>query len=328
MNRITDFGAVSRASVTVLVDNRADMIVRSTDDVVYFTDKPLLAEHGFAALVDLEDVGIRILWDAGGTRVTLMENVGRMEVDLGTVETIVLSHGHWDHIGAIAEVLETMARRPGPQEWPPSMSPDEVEAWVKTQCVSIVLHPAALRERWSIGKDGKRFGPVDPPPTGLWEALGAEIVCSEGACRLAGGCWTTGYVPRRSFEHSGRSTRAYYRDGDGLVRDDIEDDQAVVLNVEGKGLVVVAGCAHSGIVNTVRYAQEITGVERIHAVLGGFHLARAEDDELDQTIAAFKEWAPALISPSHCTGFGPICRFAAEMPDVFVPGVVGVTYRF
>ncbi len=187
MNRITDFGAVSRASVTVLVDNRADMIVRSTDDVVYFTDKPLLAEHGFAALVDLEDVGIRILWDAGGTRVTLMENVGRMEVDLGTVETIVLSHGHWDHIGAIAEVLETMARRPGPQEWPPSMSPDEVEAWVKTQCVSIVLHPAALRERWSIGKDGKRFGPVAPPPTGLWEALGAEIVCSEGAYRLAGG---------------------------------------------------------------------------------------------------------------------------------------------
>jgi len=328
MNQITDFGAVSRVSVTVLVDNRADMIVRSTDDVVYFTDKPLLAEHGFAALVDLEDVGIRILWDAGGTHVTLMENVRRMEVDLGTVETIVLSHGHWDHIGAIDEVLETMARRPGPQEWPPNTSPDEAEAWVKAQRVPIVLHPAALRERWHIGEDGKRFGPVTPPPTGIWEALGAEIVCSEVPYRLGPGCWTTGYVPRRSFEHSGRSPRAYYRDGSKLVRDDIEDDQALVLSVEGKGLVVVAGCAHSGIVNTVRYAQEITGVERVHAVLGGFHLARAEDDELDQTVAAFKKWAPALISPSHCTGFGSICRFAAEMPDVFVPGAVGVTYRF
>jgi 7,8-dihydropterin-6-yl-methyl-4-(beta-D-ribofuranosyl)aminobenzene 5'-phosphate synthase len=92
--------------------------------------------------------------------------------------------------------------------------------------------------------------------------------------------------------------------------------------------VVLAGCAHSGIVNTVNYAREISGVERVHAVLGGFHLARASDEEIARTVAAIKEFKPVLIVPSHCTGFKAQCQFAREMPDQFVTGVVGATYLF
>lgn len=328
MTTLEDVGTLTEATVTVLVDNRADVIVRSTETVRYFTDQPLLAEHGLAALIDLPGAGMRILWDAGGSRVALMENARRMEVDWTTVDAVALSHGHWDHTAAMSDALLAMDRRPAAREWPAGTTSAEVEAWAQAQRVPVVLHPAALRERWRIGKDGKRFGPAAPPPTGIWEALGAEIVTSEAPYRFAPGCWTTGYVPRESFEHSGRSKQSYYRDGDRLIRDDVEDDQALVLNLEGKGLVVVAGCAHAGIVNTVMHAQAITGIDRIHAVLGGFHLAHAEDEEIEQTLAAFNQWQPALISASHCTGFGPICRFAAEFPETFVPGVVGVTYRF
>jgi 7,8-dihydropterin-6-yl-methyl-4-(beta-D-ribofuranosyl)aminobenzene 5'-phosphate synthase len=120
----------------------------------------------------------------------------------------------------------------------------------------------------------------------------------------------------------------YYRDGQEFLRDNLDEDQAIAINVKGKGLVVVSGCAHSGIVNTVRHAREISGVDRVWAILGGFHLARAEDREVQRTIDEIKAFRPFLIVPSHCTGFSAIAQFAAQMPDAFLPGVVGATYRF
>ena len=99
-----------------------------------------------------------------------------------------------------------------------------------------------------------------------------------------------------------------------------------MINLKDKGLVVLSGCAHSGIVNTVSYAREFTGVDTVYAVMGGFHLARAKDDEIDQTIAFIKSLKPAYVIPSHCTGFRAVSRFAQEMPDEFIEGVVGTTY--
>ncbi|MGC9468342.1 MAG: MBL fold metallo-hydrolase [Anaerolineae bacterium] len=326
MTEIQDFGEVEHVVITVLVDNQADMIVKSGERVKYFTETSLLAEHGFSALIGLQPSGQRILWDTAATPAALMENVRRMKVDLKGVDVIALSHGHWDHTGGLTAVLQAMDRRAEPREWSPETTSAEVDDWVREHRVPVVAHPAAFRERWKVDKEGKKFGPTLPPPERTWEELGAHIVRSEGPYRLAEGCWTTGYVPRRSFETSGRSPDRYYRVDGRLLRDDLEDDQAIVVNLKDRGLVVVAGCAHAGIVNTVQYAREITGVDRVYAVLGGFHLAKAKPDEIDQTIAAVQSWAPSLIAPCHCTGFEPICRFATEMPNVFVRGVVGVTY--
>jgi 7,8-dihydropterin-6-yl-methyl-4-(beta-D-ribofuranosyl)aminobenzene 5'-phosphate synthase len=113
-----------------------------------------------------------------------------------------------------------------------------------------------------------------------------------------------------------------------LIRDDLEDDQAIVINVQDKGLVILAGCAHSGIVNTVHYAQKISGVDKVWAIVGGFHLAPSEDEEIERTIDEIERIGPKVIAPSHCTGFRAISRFAARMPDEFVLGVVGTTYLF
>jgi 7,8-dihydropterin-6-yl-methyl-4-(beta-D-ribofuranosyl)aminobenzene 5'-phosphate synthase len=327
MRALRDFGTVESATITVLVDNRADMIVKSTEQVAYHTDGPLVAEHGFAVLVTLQPSGLRVLWDTGATPGALLENARRMKVDLRSIQAIALSHGHWDHTGGLIELLRVLDRRPKAREWPAGTALADVDAWMRSQRVPLYAHPAAFRERWKVDREGRRLGPTLPPSEPILAALGAEVITSESPERLAPGCWATGYVPRVSFETSGRSSNAFFREGDDLVPDDIADDQALILNLQAKGLVVVAGCAHAGIVNTVTYAQEITGVGRVYAVLGGFHLARATDDEVEQTLVAAKRWGAEIVAPSHCTGFGPICRFAREMPEPFVPAAVGVTYR-
>ena len=108
----------------------------------------------------------------------------------------------------------------------------------------------------------------------------------------------------------------------------MDDDQAVVINIRDKGLVIVAGCAHSGIVNTVNHAREISGVSKVWAIMGGFHLALSKDEEIQRTIDEIKGFELAMIAPSHCTGFPAISAFADQMPGEFVLGVVGTTYQF
>ena len=322
------FGEAQSAAVTVLVDNQADLIVESSDAVKYFTDEPLLAEHGFSAMIDLQPGGKRILWDAGITPVPLLENMRRMKIDPATFDLIAISHGHGDHTAGVTDIVKAMDLKPKAKKWEPGASDDEIMAYLKERRVPLVMHPAALRERWSVKKDGTKYGPVQPPPHKEWEAAGAEIILSEGPYRLGPGCWTTGLVPRRSFEKSGRSSSRAYRRGSEFLHDDLEEDQAIVINVADKGLVVVSGCAHSGIVNTVDHAREISGVETVWAILGGFHLAVAEDDELQRTVDAVKAYGPRLVVPTHCSGFKAMCQFAARMPDEFVHGVVGASYLF
>ncbi len=323
----SSFGSTRDVEITVLVENSADLLVKSTDTVKRFHEKPLLAEHGFAALVELKEAGVRVLWDAGISTTALLENARLMEIDLSTVDAIALSHGHRDHFGAMTEVLKQIALRPESREWPPDAPMEEMRAWSTPRKVSLVAHPAAFRERWGIAKDGRKFGP-HLAPREAWEIAGAEIVVSEGSYQLGPGCWLTGAVPRRSHEEAGTSSSMHYREGDEFVQDHLDDDQAIVIHVEEQGLVVLSGCAHSGILNTVSYAREISGVEQVHAILGGFHLASAKDDEIERTIDEIIKLAPVMVVPSHCTGFKAIARFASRMPDQFVQGVVGTRYLF
>jgi 7,8-dihydropterin-6-yl-methyl-4-(beta-D-ribofuranosyl)aminobenzene 5'-phosphate synthase len=241
---------------------------------------------------------------------------------------IALSHGHGDHTAALTNVLRAMNLAPTSKKWAAGAPVGEMRAWAEGRRVPLVMHPAALHERWRKQKDGGLLGPLPAPPRLEWEAVGAQVVVSEGPHQLAPGCWTTGYVPRRSFESAGIPDGMLYRDGDVFLPDAIEDDQAIVINVRDKGLVVLAGCAHSGILNTVVHAREISGVRNVHALLGGFHLANAPATDIQRTIDDIKALRPVLVAPTHCTGFAAIAAFAAQMPDAFVQGVVGTLYQF
>jgi len=325
---IANFGSTPNVAVVVLVDNHADLLTKSTDLVIRFQEKPLLAEHGFAALIELRDAGRLILWDSGISDITLLENIRRMKIDPTTIDIIALSHGHSDHTGSMTRIIQAMERRPSGRKWEKDATIAELLEWATGRPVPLVAHPAAFRERWSFADDGSKYGPTVASPMLEWQAAGAEIIQSEGPYRLGPGCWTTGTVPRRSFESAGRSGGRFYREGSAFLPDGLEDDQAIVINVAGKGLVIVAGCAHSGIVNTVLQAREISGVDRIHAILGGFHLAPAKDDEIQRTIDEIQKMAPAMVVPTHCTGFRATAAFAERMPEQFELGLVGTTYLF
>jgi 7,8-dihydropterin-6-yl-methyl-4-(beta-D-ribofuranosyl)aminobenzene 5'-phosphate synthase len=327
MNKQRDFREAKTAAVTVLVDNQADLLLGSTDTVIRYMKEPLLAEHGFAALVDLNGGEVRILWDAGISRIALLENMRRMKIDPASINKIVLSHGHADHTASVGEVLRAMDLRPKPKEWEAGVPSAEMHRRVAGQRVPLIVHPAAFRERWVIRKNGTKYGPFPPPPRKEWEAIGAEMVLSEVPYELGPGCWSTGYIPRTSFEQSGTSI-VWYPEGDEFKPDDVEDDQAIIINVRGKGLVIVSGCAHAGIVNTVTYAKKISGVEKVCSVLGGFHLAEAKDEAIERTLAEMKTYRLTMVVPSHCTGFEATCEFARQMPGEFVVGAVGTTYLF
>ena len=323
----TSFGETHDIAITILVDNHADLLLKSSDTVKRLAGKPLLAEHGFAALVDLRAAGLRILCDAGLSRIALLENMAHMQIEPTSIDKIVLSHGHYDHVGAMTALLERMALAPRRRRWDAETPAETLRRYAAGGRMPLVAHPAAFRERWNISQDGAKDGPMIVPRA-LWEALGAEIVLSEGPYPLGPGCWMTGAVPRLSFEHAGTPATRYYREGDVFHQDILDDDQAIVLNITGKGLVILSGCAHSGIINTVAHARRISGVERVWAVVGGFHLAPAGEDEIERTIDELEQIAPVMVVPTHCTGVKAVARFVERMPGAFVPCAVGTTFLF
>jgi 7,8-dihydropterin-6-yl-methyl-4-(beta-D-ribofuranosyl)aminobenzene 5'-phosphate synthase len=324
--KMSNINSVEKVSLTVLVDNKANLIVKSSKNIKYFTDKPLLAEHGFSVLIQTDDSKEKILWDAGVTKVALIENMQRMKIDPKTISKIALSHGHLDHYAAMTELLNEMDLAPEDKEWGKTVTKKEVEDWLTKSQIPIVAHPAAFRERWWINDADKMIGPFLPPPKLEWKAAGADVILSEEPYKLSQGCWITGYIPRTSFEQSGRPAKMLYREGSEFKPDNLEEDQAIVINVKDKGLIVLSGCAHSGIVNTIQHAKKITGIKTIYAIIGGFHLARAKDNEIKKTIEYIKSTNPTYIIPSHCTGFLAINQFAQEMPEEFIEGIVGTTY--
>lgn len=323
---IANFGDTSNVELTILVDNHTDQLVESTESVKRFTDAPLFAEPGFAALVHLRESDTRILWDAGYTIIALMENLRQMKIEPATINQIALSHGDDDHTTAVTEILKAMNLKPQSRQWNSDATLETMREWADGRRVSIIAHPAAFRERWILRDDGTRRGPLPIPPRGEWQALGGQVVLSEGPYQLAPGVCTTGAIPRRSFEKSGVSPFLYYREGNSFIKDQMDDDQALVINIRGKGLVVLSGCAHAGIVNTINYAREISGVEQMFAIIGGFHLGRAKAEYIQQTIVEVGQVKPGLVSPSHCSGFNAATQFAAQMPQAFIQSLVGTTF--
>ncbi|OGO18158.1 MAG: hypothetical protein A2Z14_18840 [Chloroflexi bacterium RBG_16_48_8] len=158
------FGGVQDVEVTVLVDNRADLIVQSTETVKRFTDGPLLAEHGFAAFIDLKSNNSRILWDAGFMSTTVLENMKSMGINPATIDKIALSHGHRDHTAGVTEILKAINVKPAAKEWEPDATPDEILKGTEWNRIPLIAHPATFRERWNFPKEGNVFGPVHPPP--------------------------------------------------------------------------------------------------------------------------------------------------------------------
>ena len=273
------------------------------------TDDALRAEHGFSALVTITKAGreTRVLFDAGRSPDGMVENMRRLELPPQDIDIIVLSHGHWDHTTG----MDGLVRELGSVNVP------------------VLIHP----EFWSrrrVAFPGR--DPVELPTTskGALEGAGFEIVEErQPSFLLNGSLLVTGEVDRTTEFERGFPGHEAYREGKWQPDPLILDDQALVAVVRGRGLVVLTGCGHSGIINILHYIRKISGQERFHAVIGGFHLSgRAFEPIIEPTCDAFAEFAPDFLVPAHCTGWRATQTLATKFPDAFIPNSVGTRFEF
>ena len=268
----------------------------------------LQAEHGFSMLVTVErgDRRSHILFDTGMTPDGMVGNMRRLGIDAADVEIVVLSHGHFDHTTGLDGLIREVGRRNLP----------------------VVVHPG-LWARRRINLPGA--DPIELPTLSKPALAGAglEVIEHEEPSLLFdGSVLITGEVARTTDFEAGMPFHEAHHDHGWEPDPLILDDQALIVHLRGAGLVVLTGCGHAGIVNIARYARRLTGVDTLHAVVGGFHLngplyARI----LGPTVDALADLAPQVIVPAHCTGWDASRAIAARLPDAFIQNSVGTRYE-
>jgi 7,8-dihydropterin-6-yl-methyl-4-(beta-D-ribofuranosyl)aminobenzene 5'-phosphate synthase len=319
---------VDEVAVTTMVDNTFDALLASGDlasgdrvgrtsmgagrvTAAQFADGSTLAglraEHGFSALVTVRtgNVSSTLLFDTGSSPDALSVNVERLGIDVGGVQGVVLSHGHFDHAGG----FDGLARLRGSSGLP------------------LTAHPAIWTRR-RLALPGGRALEMPTLSKGALEREGFTVIERRQPSLLVDGILITGEVDRvTEFERGMPATHEAW-DGVSWKHDPtVIDDQALVIHVRGRGLVVITGCGHAGVVNIVRQAMRLTGVSSLLAVIGGFHLSGpAFEPVIAPTVAALTALGPALIAPGHCTGWRAQHTLAAALPDAWVQSSVGTTY--
>ena len=303
---------VDRVEVLTLMDNFVDVLLEDTEVVTRppkavgeeIPTDTLLAEHGLCLLVKVQRGAEKhtILFDTGYNNMGVLHNMDKLAVDPEEMEAIVLSHAHMDHTGSLHAILEKIS-----------------------DPIPLVVHPDAFQyPRFFEQKDGskKRF-----PRTLVRSDLAernVKIIESRTPTPIVDeSILVTGEVERTTEFEKGMPNALLEMDG-RLEPDPINDDQALVMNLKQKGLVVISGCSHAGIINTVLYAKKLTGVEKVYAVLGGFHLSGAFYEKiLEKTVDKLKALSPAVVVPMHCTGRKAMELFSREFPASFVLNSVG-----
>jgi 7,8-dihydropterin-6-yl-methyl-4-(beta-D-ribofuranosyl)aminobenzene 5'-phosphate synthase len=316
---------VDEITITTLADNVFDALLASAPGVTraplslgttpaeQFTGGTtvagLRAEHGFSVLVSVRrgSSDTTLLFDTGVSPDGMAANAERLGISFGDLQGVVLSHGHFDHAGG----FDGLARARGRSGLP------------------LTVHPAIWARR-RIAVPGRE--PFDMPTLsrGALEREGFQVIERRQPSLLAGGSvLITGEVDRTTeFEHGMPPAHQAWNGHDWAHDAQVIDDQALVVNVRGQGLVVITGCGHAGVVNIVRHAMRLTGVARVHAVIGGFHLTGPGfEPVIEPTVAALTELAPALVVPGHCTGWRAQHALARALPDAWVQTSVGTSYR-
>jgi 7,8-dihydropterin-6-yl-methyl-4-(beta-D-ribofuranosyl)aminobenzene 5'-phosphate synthase len=276
-----------------------------------------VGEWGYAALIEAD--GHTILFDTGARPNTVLQNAKELGIDLSIVETVILSHHHWDHTGGLVTLRRTLK----------ATSPSALQQVHVGKGIFLprTIDPAAVAKIPSGGPPKELLIKM-PDVRSEYEALGGEFVVHDGPRELRPGVWITGPIPR---VHEERNWTPFNRiDRNGLLEEDtIPEDQALVINTPD-GLVVVAGCGHSGIVNTMEYARTITGGQPVHAVLGGFHLLSLTDEQIEWTGSKMREFGVEHVVGAHCTGINAVAglRTAGNLSrQTAVVGTVGSTFE-
>ena len=273
-------------SLTILVENSVNA-------------RGLFAEHGWA--VWIQAGAQSLLFDTGQSQL-LQANAQTLGVSLQKAQSVVLSHGHFDHTGGLETVLAASPR------------------------TKVFVHPAALAAKYVRRDDGRTLSAgMTAPAAQALRKQEARVNWTTDVTEVAGGVFVTGKVPRlTTFEDTGGR---FFLDEQCSQPDPLTDDQALFFEAK-EGIIVILGCAHAGVVNTLHHIRWITGGKPIHTVLGGMHLLNAKPDRIEQTIQAFWQFGVQRVGPAHCTGMAATARLWAAFPDRCVGCGVGTRLDF
>jgi 7,8-dihydropterin-6-yl-methyl-4-(beta-D-ribofuranosyl)aminobenzene 5'-phosphate synthase len=345
---------IGKISITILMDNSTDLLLKNSAHALRsplirnerLNLPPPVAEHGFSALINIvndhssssssnsnrqnltENTNYTYLFDTGVTEDGVIRNADLLGMGFSNIDGIILSHGHFDHSTGLVNILKRISSK-------------------RSSTIDIFLHPDAFLRRWLVLPDGKKARMPSLDEKQL-ESLGGSIHKSDKATILPNKenpfLLMTGQIPRKtSFEKGFPYQYAENSDNNdnnndhseknlNLVPDPlVKDDQAIVVNLRKKGLVALTGCGHAGIINTLNYAKDLTGVDKIYAIIGGFHLPAdggIYEEAMDPTIEEIQKADPEYIIPCHCTGWKATNKIIDLMPDKFIQSAVGTTFSF
>lgn len=312
-NWVSDFREAERVEIISLMDNTIDLLSTSQRrEVKYFrewareTHRHPIAEHGLSMLIRVYDENKHhsILFDTGVSPRGAVINARRMGVNLAEVECIIISHGHYDHFTGLPAAVKAIGK----------------------EALPIIVHRDMFKRRGTIDPSGTiREHPSFPSEDMVRPAKYVEVkqpfLIADGLVLI------TGEIPRVTPFETGYQQHRSFVDGRWEPDPWIWDERALVVNVKQKGLVILSGCGHAGIINTILYAQKITGIKTIYAVFGGFHLTgRDSEARIDQTVKELERINPQLIAPMHCTGWRAAYAIFNATPDAFVWSSVGNLY--
>ena len=317
MSKIVTLNEVEKIQILTLQDNYVELTAGDNTEIVQRAmpladgeiKRSVQAEHGFSALVKTTtgEQTRTMLFDFGFSETGAAYNARMLDAPLGDVEVTALSHGHSDHFGGFEEVIKMIGK----------------------EGLELVMHPAALNSpRYlKFSEELKVYFPKLEKEA--IEKQGVKIVATADPFPLLDGdVLFLGHVERTTDFEKGFPI-AYYEENGEEKWDPIDDDTALVMNLKGKGLVILSGCAHSGIINTANYVKKVTGIDKVHVVMGGFHLSGPLFETIiGRTTEELAKLQPDYVVPCHCTGRKAIMHIEKEMPEQFILNMSGTTLTF
>jgi 7,8-dihydropterin-6-yl-methyl-4-(beta-D-ribofuranosyl)aminobenzene 5'-phosphate synthase len=304
---------VDKLTIWVLTDNFYDTNMADSKITKRYRSVPgktISAGHGLSSYVEtvVDGKTSTCMFDYGEEPTGVMNNISLLGIDIGKTNAFGLSHGHWDHYLGAVDILRQHQSR--------------IAAGTP-----FYVGEEAFNRRYSLRPNTTEAADLGQLMKEDIEKLGLKVVELNKPAQIIPGAYFTGNIERlTSYEKIPASLQI--KRGEKPEQDDMRGEQALFFNVKGKGLVVISGCAHAGIVNTVKQAQKVSGTDKLHAVMGGFHLINAKPELIQSTVADIKAMKPDHIVPSHCTGYESTVAFSKEMPEAFTLNTAGTKYTF
>ena len=328
-----DFGeGVDKVRIKVLSENTTDITLLTDEKFKEKVQQPgsstvmCMAEHGLAMLFEVKkgETVHTFLLDAGGILGTIANNMKYLQIDSSKIEKFVLSHGHFDHFGGLNNIVSQFS-----------------------EGTELIVAKNAFFPKWALMGElmGKQIEidmqkleqlqkeqKIRQLPTLNKEMLNEQIksknlklIETNNPVQLAPGVWTSGEIETPLKEEL--TTGLYVQKNGKILFDDFRDEISIFINVKNKGLVILTGCGHTGIMNTVKMAQKLSGIEKVYALIGGYHMNWASKGRIDKTIDFLKKLKPEILCAMHCSGFGFTARLMNAIPESSVLGIVGTSFN-